>query len=180
MMTMITKRLVPLIGMMGILAAVPVFASTSATNTNTISPALVVNVTVQKAISLTLATGTGCTVAAGSDYSINLGTVDALAINTASCGSKFAPATPGVSNAVYYSDYKVTPLFTSQSVATNTLTAYVSSTFSKANLLIVKSDTAPSAVTDLTAMSTSSGSQTTVATNATSGTALTRYIGVAV
>src|SRR5881227_2944711 len=92
---MITKRLVGFIGILGILTALPAFASTIATNTNTVSPALVVNVTVQKAISLALATGTGCTVSAGSDYSINLGTVDALAINTASCGSKFAPATPG-------------------------------------------------------------------------------------
>jgi hypothetical protein len=176
---MITKRLIVLIGIMGTLAGLPVFASTNATNTNTISPTLVVNVTVQKAISLTLATGTGCTVAAGSDYSINLGTVDALAINTG-CASKFAPATPGTSNAVYYTDYKVTPVFTSQSVSTNSLTAYVSSTFSKANLSIVKSDTAPAAITDLTAMSTSSGAQTTVATNSTSGTAITRYVGVSV
>jgi len=81
-------------------SSLPVFASTSATNTNTVSPALVVNVTVQKAISLTLATGTGCTVAAGSDYSMNLGTVDALAINSG-CASKFAPTTPGTTNAVY-------------------------------------------------------------------------------
>ncbi len=177
---MITKRLMSLIGVVGILTALPAFASTNAANTNTVSPALVVSVTVQKAISLTLATGTGCTVSAGSDYSISLGTVDALGISNGSCGSKFAPATPGTSNAAYYTDYKVTPIFTSQSVATNTLTAYVSSTFSKANLSIVKSDIAPAAVTDLTAMSTASGSQTTVATNATSGAPITRYIGVSV
>jgi hypothetical protein len=170
---MITKRLMVIAGVVSALAGLPVFASTSATNTNTVSPTLVVNVTVQKAISLTLATGTGCTVSAGSDSSLNLGTVDALGINSG-CASKFAPTTPGTTNAAYYTDYKVTPIFT------NSLTAYVSSTFSKANLSIVKSDTAPAAVTDLTAMSTSSGSQTTVATNATSGTALTRFIGVSV
>jgi hypothetical protein len=49
----------------------------------------------------------------------------------------------------------------------------VSSTFAKANLSVVKSDTAASAVTDLTAMSTLVR-RTTVATNATSGTAITR------
>ncbi len=130
---MITKRLVILLVIAVVLGGLPVFANTSATNTNTISPALVVNVTVQKAISLTLATGTGCTVSAGSDYSINLGTVDALAINSG-CASKFAPTTPGVTDAAYYSDYKLTPVFTSQTVSTNTLTAYVSSTFAKANL----------------------------------------------
>ena len=73
---MITKRLMSLIGVAGILTALPAFASTNAANTNTVSPALVVSVNVQKAISLTLATGTGCTVASASDYSINLGTVD--------------------------------------------------------------------------------------------------------
>src|SRR3989442_10515956 len=93
----------------------PALASNEAVNTNTVSPTLAVNVTVQKAIRLTLATGTGCAVSAGggADYSINFGNVDALAINTPSCGSKFAPATPGTTNAAYYSDYVVTPTFTS-------------------------------------------------------------------
>ena len=162
--------------------AVPAFAATSAVNTNTVSPTLVVNVTVQKAIQLTLATGTECTVNAGGggDYNISFGNVDALAINTPSCGSKFAPTTPGSTNAVYYSDYTVTPTFTSQSVSTNTLTAYVSSTFSKANLSIVQANAAPAGIGNLTAMSTNSGSQTSLASNATSGTALTRYVGVSV
>jgi hypothetical protein len=162
--------------------AVPAFAATSAVNTNTVSPTLVVNVTVQKAIQLTLATGTECTVNAGGggDYNINFGNVDALAINTPSCGNKFAPTTPGSTNAVYYSDYTVTPTFTSQSVSTNTLTAYVSSTFSKANLSIVQANAAPAGIGNLTAMSTNSGSQTSLASNATSGAALTRYLGVSV
>jgi hypothetical protein len=162
--------------------AVPAFAATSAVNTNTVSPTLVVNVTVQKAIQLTLATGTECAVNAGGggDYNINFGNVDALAINTPSCGNKFAPTTPGSTNAVYYSDYTVTPTFTSQSVSTNTLTAYVSSTFSKANLSIVQANAAPAGIGNLTAMSTNSGSQTSLASNATSGAALTRYLGVSV
>src|SRR6476646_6692630 len=118
---MITRRSIILLTMASALAGLPVFASTSATNTNTVSPALAVNVTVQKAISLTLATGTGCAVSAGggADYSISFGNVDALAINTPACGSKFSPTTPGSTDAVYYSDYVVTPVFTSQSVATN-------------------------------------------------------------
>jgi hypothetical protein len=162
-----------------VLEGTPAFASTSAANTNTISPTLVVNVTVQKAISLMLASGSGCTVSAASDYSVSFGTVDALAINN-SCGSKFAPTTPGSTNAVYYTDYQVTPVFTSQSVTTNTLTAYVSSTFSKANLSIVQATSTPSAIGDLSALSTSSSSPTTLATNAASATAVTRYIGVSV
>jgi hypothetical protein len=165
-----------------VLAATPVFGATQAANTNTLSTTLKVNVTVQDAIQLTLTTGTGCAVTAGggTDYSMNFGTVDALAINAATCGSKFAPTTPGVTNAVYYSDYKLTPVFTSQAVSTNTLTAYVSSNFAKANLSIVQDNAVPALVTDLTAMSTTVGTQTNVATNATSGTALTRYLGVSI
>jgi hypothetical protein len=162
--------------------AAPASAATSAVNTNTVSPALVVNVTVQKAIQLTLATGTGCAVNAGGggDYSISLGTVDALAINAPACGSKFAPTTPGATNAVYYTNYTITPMFTSQTVATNTLTAYVSATFAKANLSIVQSSAAPGVIADLTAMSTNAGAQTAIAANAVSGTALTRYVGVSI
>jgi hypothetical protein len=163
-----------------ILEGTPAFASTSAANTNTISPVLVVSVSVQKAISLTLASGTGCTVTPAADYSISFGNVDALAINPGSCGSKFAPTTPGSTNAAYYTDYQLTPVFTSQAVTTNTLTAYVSTGFTKANLSVVQSTAAPASIGALTALSTSSAAQTTVATNASSGTAITRYIGVAV
>jgi type 1 fimbria pilin len=157
-------------------------AATQATNTNTVSPTLVVNVTVQKAVSLTLATGTTCVINAGGsgDYNVSLGTVDALAINAAACGNKFAPTTPGVTNSAYYTDYVVTPVFTSQAVSTNTITAYVSSNFAKANLSIVQSNALPASIAALTAMSTNVAAQTNVATNATSGTALTRYVGVAV
>ena len=177
-----TKRLALMFTILVGMAGLPAFASNQAVNTNTVSPTLAVNVTVQKAISLTLATGTGCAVSAGggADYSISFGNVDALAINTPTCGSKFSPTTPGSTNAVYYSDYVVTPVFTSQSVTTNTLSAYVSSAFAKANLSIVQSNSAPAAIGNLSALSTNSGSQTSVATNATSGTGLTRYIGVSV
>lgn len=158
------------------------FANTQATNTNTVSPTLKVNVTVQNAIQLTLSTGTMCAVTAGSgtDYAVSFGNVDALAINNASCGNKFAPTTPGTTNAAYYTDYQVTPIFTSQAVSTNTITAYVSSNFAKASLSVVQSAASPATIANLTAMSTSVGSQTNVATNATSGTALTRYVGVSV
>ena len=176
------RSLIILASMILALAAVPAFGATQATSTNTISPTLKVNVTVQDAIQLTLAQGAGCAVTAGggTDYAMNFGNVDALAINAASCGNKYAPTTPGTSSAVYYSDYKISPVFTSQAVSTNTLTAYVSSNFAKANLSIVQSNSAPAVITDLTAMSTLVATQTSVATNAVSGTALTRYLGVSV
>lgn len=164
------------------LSTAQVFAATSATNTNTISPTLKVNVTVQDAIELTLASGAGCAVAAGggADYNMNFGNVDALGINVPACGSQFAPTTPGTSNAFYYSDYKITPIFTSQAVTTNTLTAYVSTNFTKANLSIVNSNVLPATSAALTPLSTSVGAQTSIATNAFSGTALTRYLGVSI
>src|SRR5438034_2793805 len=93
------------------------FASTEAANASTISPTLVVGATVQKAIRLTLsqgASGSACTVTAASDYSMSFGNVDALAINNGTCGSKFAPTTAGTSPSAYYTDYKLTPVFTNQ------------------------------------------------------------------
>jgi hypothetical protein len=177
------KQLMILAAVAMAFASVNAFAATQATNTNTVSPTLVVNVTVQDAVSLTLATGTQCTIndpGTGGDYDVNLGTVDALAITAPACGSKFAPTTPGTTNAAYYTDYTVTPIFTSQAASTNTITAYVSSNFAKANLSIVQANAAPATIAALTAMSTNVAAQTNVATNAASTTPLTRYVGVSV
>jgi hypothetical protein len=175
-----------------LVAATVAHAGTQATNTNTVSPTLQVSANVQKAVQLTLSTGTlaaaHCPVAAGSgtDYSMNFGTVDGLGINAGNC-NKFAPTTPGVSNAVYWSDYQLTPVFSSQSVSTNTITAQVTTTFGgvangTTNLIVVR-DTLNSATLPTSATSFSnvgSASADTIATNATNGTAITRYIGIAV
>lgn len=178
---------------LAVLVAVPMaLAQTQATNTNKVSPTLQVSANVQKAVQLTLSTGTvaaaHCAVAAGSgtDYSMNFGTVDGLGINAGNC-NKFAPVTPGSTNAVYWSDYQLTPVFSSQSVTTNTVTAQVTTTFGgvangTTNLIIVR-DTANSATLPVSAASFSnmgSASADTIATNAANGTAITRYIGIAV
>lgn len=165
-----------------LLAAMPAFAITQATNTNTIAPTLKVSVTVQSAIQLTLSTGSGCTVnsGGGADFNMSFGNVDALGINVPACGNQFAPTTPGVTNAFYYTDYKLTPIFTSQPVSTNTLNAYVSTNFGKANLTVVQSNSAPATSAALTAMSTNVAAQTSVGTNLASATAVTRYIGVSI
>lgn len=170
------------------------FAQTQAVNTNKVSPTLAVSANVQKAVQLTLSTGataaTHCAVAAGAgagtDYSMNFGTVDGLGINAGNC-NKFSPTTPGVSNAVYWSDYQLTPVFSSQAVSTNTITAQVTTTFGgvangTSNLIVVR-DTANSATLPAGAASFSnvgSASADTIATNAVDGTAITRYIGIAV
>jgi type 1 fimbria pilin len=175
-----------------LIAATVAFAQTQATNTNKVSPTLQVNANVQKAVQLTLSTGTvaaaHCAVAAGggTDYSMNFGTVDGLGINAGNC-NKFSPTTPGVTNAVYWSDYQLTPVFSSQSVSTNTITAQVTTTFGgvangTSNLIMVR-DTANSSTLPASAASFSnmgSASADTIATNAANGTAITRYIGIAV
>lgn len=185
------KRQVTII-MAVLVAATLAHAGTNGTNTNTVSPTLQVSANVQKAVQLTLSTGTvataHCAVAAGSgtDYSMNFGTVDGLGINAGNC-NKFAPTTPGVSNAVYWSDYQLTPVFSSQSVSTNTITAQVTTTFGgvangTSNLIIVR-DTANSAALPTGPGSFSnmgSASADTIATNAANGTAITRYVGIAV
>jgi hypothetical protein len=98
-----------------LLVAATAFANTGAVNTNTVSPTLVINATIQDAVLLTLKTGTlagisHCTIAAGGggDYNMSFGTVDALGINASNC-NVFAPTTPGQTPAVYYTDYQLTP-----------------------------------------------------------------------
>jgi hypothetical protein len=159
-------------------------AATDAVNATSVSPTLQVSVTVQKAIRLTLSTGTSgttCTVNAASDYSMNFGNVDALGIN-APCGSKFDPTTPGTSPAAYYTDYRLTPTFTNQAATSATVTAYVSANFATLNnvLSIVQANSAPGGIGALAAMSTISGSPTSLGTGLASGTPATRYIGVQV
>ena len=175
------------LGMMAFSTAA--FAGTTATNTNTVSPTLQISATIQSAVQLTLSTGTAAvthcavTAGAGTDYAMNFGTVDALGINNGSC-NKFAPATPGVSNAIYWSDYNLTPVFTSQAASSNaSITAKVTTDFAAPNNILVvrdsaNSSTVPASAAAFTALST--GTPDTIAGPVVSGTALTRFIGVAV
>ena len=164
------------------------FAGTQATNTNTVSPTLQVSATIQKAVRLTLSTGTAavthCAVVnngGNPDYTMSFGTVDALGINAGNC-NLFGPTVPGVDSAIYWSDYNLTPIFTGQSVSTNTITAQVTTNFTAANASIVRdsanSSTVPTGAAQFTAMGVASAD--TIATNAANGTALTRFIGVAI
>ena len=108
------------------------FAGTTATNTNKVSPTLNVTANVQDALQLTLSTGTvaaaHCVVVpgAGTDYKMDFGTVDAMAINNGNCNN-FAPTTAGSTPAVYWSDYNLTPAWTGLT-ATNasSITAFTS------------------------------------------------------
>jgi hypothetical protein len=174
------------LGMMALSTAA--FAGTQANNTNTVSPTLQVSATIQKAVRLTLSTGTAavthCAVVnngGNPDYTMNFGTVDALGINAGNC-NLFGPANPGVDSAIYWSDYNLTPVFTGQAVTTNTITAQVTTNFTAANASIVRdsanSSTVPTGAAQFTAVGVASAD--TIATNATNGQALTRFIGVAI
>src|SRR5438045_2386613 len=145
------------------------FAATQAAGAATVAPTLNVSATIQKAVSLTLSTGiTGgvshCSVVAGGgspDYTMNFGTVDALGINGGNC-NKFNPATPGVSDAIYWSDYQVTPVYTSHNaVSGTTVTAQVTTDFAAPHNVYVVRDTAnsstvPAGVGSFSAMGTGS------------------------
>ena len=175
------------LGMMALSTAA--FAATTATNSNTVSPTLQISATIQSAVQLTLSTGTAAvthcavTPTGGTpDYTMNFGTVDALGINNGNC-NKFAPTTPGVTNAIYWSDYNLNPVFTSQTVTTNTITAQVTTDFAAPNnIQIVRdsanSSTVPTGVASFTPVSTATAD--TIVTNAASGSTQTRFIGVAV
>ena len=171
-----------------LLVASAAFAGTQATNTNTVSPTLQVQINIQSAIRLTLSTGTAavthCPVVnngGNPDYTMNFGTGDALGINAGNC-NLFGPTNPGVDSAIYWSDYNATPVFTGQSTTNNTITAQVTTNFTAADASIVRdsanSSTVPANAAAFTAMGVASAD--TIATNAANHTALTRFIGVAI
>ena len=182
------KTLRIVLGLTCMFNAVLAVAGTQATGTNTVSPTMQISATVLSAIRLTLATGTTtaaahCAVSAGGgDYQMSFGSVDALGISAGNC-NLIAPTTPGTSAAIYWSDYSLTPIFTGQSTTNNTITAKVTTNFASTSAIAVVRDSAnsatvPSAATDFTPVST--GTPDTIATNAVSGTAINRFIGVQV
>ena len=165
----------------GALFSVAGFAATSAVNATQVAPTLHVSVNVQTALSLTLATGAAagsCAItspgATGQDYDINFGNVNALGIaNGANCTS---PLGANASGATWSTQYQITPSFsgfvsTSATVYLNTTTA-----FANAKLAMVEGATNTFAALQ---PSTVPAAGTTHSFSATSsGSALSRYIGV--
>lgn len=175
--------------MLTLLVAAPVaFAGTQNTNTNTVSPTLQLSINIQKAVRLTLSTGTAavthCAVVnngGNPDYTMSFGTGDALGINAGNC-NLFGPTNPGVDSAIYWSDYNLTPVFTNQSTTNNTITAQVTTNFTAANASVVRdsanSTTVPANAAAFTAMGVASAD--TIATNLPNAQPTTRFIGVAI
>jgi hypothetical protein len=190
-----------------LITATAAFASNSATATNTVSPTLNISVTVNKAVRLTLTKATTCTIGVNApgtpDYTLQLGNVDALAIEAPTCGFVIAPTNPGVTaasqaaslnagdDAVYYSDYNVTPTFTGHknTGANTTVTAFVSTDFAPGttgtnNIFVVDAGATASAPTlasfGVTGTTAATSSTVIPAGGAVSGQPQVRFIGVAV
>lgn len=163
------------------------FAATQAVGASSLATTMQVNVNVQTALELTLSTGTGssCAISAGSgsDYQINLGNVNGLGLNGASnCASYVGMAPQGSGQgAIWATNYQVTPSFSGFSGTTAniavTAPAFTTSN-SVAKLVLVEGGSNTTAA--LTAVPTAPGATTHTFTSATSGTALSRYIGVQV
>lgn len=166
------------------------FAATQAAGATSVAPTLQISATIQKAVSLTLATGTAavthCAVTPNGgnpDYTMDFGNVDALGINPGNC-NKFNPTTPGVTDAIYWSDYQITPVYTShRAFGSTTVTAQVLGDFAAPhNIFIVRdtanSSTVPAGVGSFTAMGTGSSDSIGGLGAPATGIPLTRYIGV--
>jgi len=134
------------------------------------------NVTVQTALQLLLApSGGGLTISSGSDFSANFGNVNGLGVGTASAG--LTVITSGVSGGVIYSTpYQITPSFSSFSSTTSTVTVQVTTNFAHPNSLNVEDAASCCSAGSFKAIPT--GLQTTITGTASSGTAITRYLGL--
>ena len=146
---------------------------------------------VQTAIRLTLAGSTGCGLSApsgGQDFHLDLGTVDALAVNgpcanTGGAG-KYAPTVPGSSDdTVYYSNYGLKTEFSSQAQNSGTVKLQVTSNFAPStSLSVVDGGTASTlpAQASFTATPVAPTAASTIVSGAANGTTYTRWIGVQV
>lgn len=169
------------------------FAATSASPypVGGLQTTLQIQATVQTAVQLTLATATGCAVnspGSSTDYTMNFGNVDALGINkiTTACGNaggagQYLPTNPGVTDdSTYYSNYTVTPLFTSFTGTSGTIAVTSAGFAANVPLKLVSGGTSATVPANAAAFSAINGTASNVVTSAASGTAYTRWIGVSV
>ena len=174
-MKLLTKTLVLLIAV--VLFSMTGFAATFATgntSSTSVSPTMKVNVNVQNAVQLTVsngASGTHCVISNGSpqDYQIDFGNVNALGVGTPSCGTVSTTAT----NATYVTDYTLTPSFSGFTSTTGSI-AIGATAFTNPGALTLKEGAAAGTVAAVPV------APAVVLNNATSGTPITRYLGVTV
>jgi hypothetical protein len=157
-------------------AAASMRASTFATASNAVAPTINVSLNAQTAVSLTLATGSvsgSCAVSAGGggDFSVSLGNVNGLGVGTPTCGSL---ASVTASNATYATNYQITPSYSGFTATTSTV-SLTAPAFTNSGTLALEEG---SAAGSMTAVPTSGTTHAVAVT--TSGTAISRYIGVQV
>lgn len=131
------------------------------------------NETVQTAVRLLLATAPGgLTISPASDFSMNYGNVNGLGIGPAA-GLTIVSASGGV---IYSTPYLIKPSFSSFSSTTGSVKVYVSVDFVHPAILELRDAAASGG--PYTAISKSSGAQSSLTTTAASGSSLTRYLGL--
>jgi len=128
--------------------------------------------TVQTALRLAVGTAAGGrTIAAASDYSLALGNVNGLGISPGA-GLTATAATGGE---VYSTPYLLQPTFSGFSSTTGSLKTYVSTDFAHPSQLELRDS---STGASFSAISKSSSTPTTLTSAASSGSSLTRYLGL--
>jgi hypothetical protein len=129
---------------------------------------------VQTAVRLLLATApSGLTVSPGADYAMNFGNVNGLGLGTPSAGLTVVSAMGGV---IYSTPYLVQPSFSSFVQTTASVKVYVRTDFVHPGALELRD--AAAAGGPYTAISKLSGSPTPITSSASSGSTLTRYLGL--
>ncbi len=177
-----------------LLMSAAAFAGTQASNTNTVSPTLTVNATIQSAVKLTLSTGTlaginhcAITPGSGTDYAMNFGNVDGVGINAGNC-NVFAPTTAGSTPAIYYTDYTLTPSWSGvTATGTASIKAIAPALETGVTVQVPNTSTDQANTTGLSATtwapitaSTSVVSGTVLAAANANGAPLTRFLGLSV
>lgn len=128
---------------------------------------------IQTAVGFTLATAAGgLSVAPGSDFSMNFGSVNGIGVSPAA-GITIVPAAGG---AIYSTPYLLQPVFSGFASTTATLTVYVSLDFVHPAILQLEDSAAPAG--PYAAIAKSSGAQTMLTSTVATNTVLTRYLGL--
>lgn len=128
-------------------------------------------VTVQTALRLLLETAGGAAITPASNFALSFGSVNGLGIGPA----PGLTVTPQPGGALYATPYALRPTFAGFTSTTGTLRAHVSTDFAHPLVLTLR-DSADNVT--FANISKTPGSPTTLTTTATSGTPLTRYLGL--
>ncbi|HEV2349677.1 MAG TPA: hypothetical protein VG028_07525 [Terriglobia bacterium] len=157
-------------------SAIVTFVATDTANGKTSSVTLNLNnpsENIQTAVGFTLASAAGgLSVNPGSDFSMNFGSVNGIGASPAA-GISIVPAAGG---AIYSTPYLLQPVFSGFASTTATLSVYVSMDF--VHPAILQLDDSAAAAGPYSAISKSSGAQSSITSTVVTNTILTRYLGL--